>query len=587
VLTALFERVAEQFADRPALVEGDRVTSYAELDRCSDVVAARLRERWGVVPGEPVGVHMARCTELYAVLLGVLKAGACVTPLNPEHPERFVGRVVAESGMRVVVHDGELDFGPAVRTAPVAALTDDDRGPVAKSDVELDGDSPAFLMFTSGSTGRPKGVRIAHRGLARLGPDQGPLAVTEQDTLVQLAAYSFAASTIEIWLSFLHGAKLIVLPPGLPSLPVLRNALLRHQVSVMSMPGGLFNLLVNEEPDALAGLRAVLLSGDFPSPAHLAKAAGLMTGVVYNGYGCTENSTISLLHPIRTPEDVSRHDRVPVGRPLPGVQAHVLDDDLRPCAPGQVGQLCLGGTGVALGYLDRPELTAEKFVPGRDGAVLYRTGDLARLTDDGDVVLVGRADSMVKIRGFRVELSEVELALRAHPAVEQAAVRAFGGDAQEKHLCAFYSTSDGRELPVDDLVAYLSSEVPRYAVPSSFHHMDRLPHNVNGKIDRSALAAPPAPGTAEEGDDSMNDSASLLEPVILQAWKDISGNPQFTTTDSFLGHGGNSLHFVQLANRLQKIFAVEVETEDVFRHGNVERLAAFIAEVRDRESVSS
>ncbi|GAA2682807.1 hypothetical protein GCM10010428_51650 [Actinosynnema pretiosum subsp. pretiosum] len=586
MLTALFERVVERFGDRPALVEGDRVTGYAELDRGSDLVAARLRERWGVAPGEPVGVHMARSTELYAVLLGILKAGACVTPLNPEHPERFVARVVAESGMRVVAHDGELDFGPAVRTAPVAVLTEDDGGAVAKSDVDLDGDSPAFLMFTSGSTGRPKGVRIAHRGLARLGPDQGPLAVTERDVLVQLAAYSFAASTIEIWLSFLHGAKLVVLPPGLPSLPVLRDALLRHRVSVLSAPGGLFSVLVDEEPDALAGLRAVLLSGDFPSPAHLAKAAGLTEGVVYNGYGCTENSTISLLHPIRTPEDVDRHDRVPVGRPLPGVRAHVLDDDLRPCPPGEVGQLCLGGSGVALGYLDQPELTAEKFVPGPDGSVLYRTGDLARRTDDGDVVLVGRADSMVKIRGFRVELSEVELALRAHPAVGQAVVRAFGSDEEEKHLGAFYSTSDGRELPVDDLVAYLSGEVPRYAVPSSFHHMDRLPHNVNGKIDRSALADPSASRTAVEGEAGMTDSASLLEPVILQTWKDISGNKQFTATDSFLGHGGNSLHFVQLANRLQKIFAVEVGTEDVFRHGTVERLAAFIAEVRERESAS-
>ncbi|SDH32696.1 amino acid adenylation domain-containing protein [Lentzea fradiae] len=586
VLTTLFERAVERFSERPALVEGERVTSYAELDRCSDLVAARLRERWDVAPGEPVGVHMARRTELYAVMLGILKAGACVTPLNPEHPERFVGRVVAESGMRVVVHDGELDFGPAVRTAPVAVLTEDDGGEVAKSDVDLDGDSLAFLMFTSGSTGRPKGVRIAHRGLARLGPGQGPLAVTEHDTLVQLAAYSFAASTIEIWLSLLHGAKLVVLPPGLPSLPVLCDALLRHRVSVMSMPGGLFNVLVNEEPEALSGLRAVLLSGDFPSPTHLARAAELTDGVIYNGYGCTENSTISLLHPIRTPEDVSRYDRVPVGRPLPGVAVHVLDDDLRPCPPGEVGQLCLGGSGVALGYLDQPELTAEKFVSGQDGAVLYRTGDLARLTGDGDVVLVGRADSMVKVRGFRVELSEVELALRAHPAVEQAVVRAFGGAAEEKHLAAFYSTSDGREVPVDDLVSYLSGEVPRYAVPSSFHHMDRLPHNVNGKIDRSALTDPSAPRTTEKGDDSMNDSAALLEPVILQAWKDISGNAQFTTTDSFLGHGGNSLHFVQLANRLQKIFAVEIETEDVFRHGTVERLAAFIAEVRDSQSVS-
>ncbi|WP_306744621.1 non-ribosomal peptide synthetase [Saccharothrix yanglingensis] len=585
VLTSLFDGVVRRFPDLPALVEGDRITSYAELDRASDRVAARLRERWGIAPGEPVGVHMARRTELYAVVLGVLKAGACVTPLNPEHPARFVDRVVAESRMRVVVHDRDLDFG-RVHTAPVADLVAHDGHEPGKSEVDLDGDSPAFLMFTSGSTGRPKGVRIAHRGLARLGTGQGPLAVTERDTLVQLAAYSFAASTIEIWLSFLHGAKLVVLPSGLPSLPVLRDAVLRHGVTVMSMPGGLFNVLVDDEPDVLAGLRAVLLSGDFPSPAHLVKAAGLTDGTIYNGYGCTENSTISLLHPIRTAEDVTRYDRVPVGKPLPGVVARVLDDELRPCPPGRVGQLCLGGTGVALGYLDQPELTAEKFVPEPDGSLLYRTGDLARLTADGEVVLVGRADSMVKVRGYRVELSEVELALRAHPSVHQAVVKAFGSDTEEKRLVGFYSTVDAVPLAVEDLVAHLLDEVPRYALPSTFQHLDRLPLNVNGKIDRSALADPSAHPTTPEGDDTMSESAALLEPVILQAWKDISGNDEFTTTDSFLGHGGNSLHFVQLANRLQKIFAIEVETEDVFRHGNVQRLAAFIDEVREQQPVA-
>jgi len=579
VLTALFDRVARRFADRIALVEGGRRTTYAELDAMSDRVAARLREHQ-VELGEPVGVHLARRTELYAVMLGVLKAGACVVPLNPEHPALVVDRIVAEAGLRVLVHDDARAFDPPLRAIPVEDAV---QGDVQHENPFLTGESPAFLMFTSGSTGRPKGVRIAHRGLARLGPDQGELAVTEHDTLIQLAAYSFAASTIEIWLALLHGATLVVPPPGLPSLGALRNLVRDNGVTVLSLPGGLFNLVVGEEPDALTGVRAVLLSGDFPSPTHLARATELVD-VVYNGYGCTENSTISLLHPMRTAEDVTRHDRVPVGRPLPGVDALVLDDNLAPCGPGEVGQLHLGGSGVALGYLD-PALTAEKFADGPVGP-LYRTGDLARRTVDGDVILVGRADSMVKIRGFRVETSEVELSLRDHPAVRQAVVKAFGDHTEEKRLVGFYSTVDGRAADPAVLLAHLAERVPRYALPGQLRHFDALPHNVNGKIDRAALTETDALRPTAKGDLTMSDSAALIEPVVLQAWRDISGAAEFTATDSFLGHGGNSLHFVQLAHRLQKIFAVDVETEDVFRHGTVEQLAAFIDDARERQSVS-
>lgn len=577
VLTTLFDRVVKTFPERTALTEGERQTTYAELDAMSGRVAARLREHQ-VGVGEPVGVHLARRTELYAVMLGALKAGACVVPLNPEHPTMVVDRIVAESGLRVLVHDDARRFEPPLCTIPVEdAVGGDDADPF---DVPLTGESPAFLMFTSGSTGHPKGVRIAHRGLARLGPDQGELAVTEHDTLVQLAAYSFAASTIEIWLSLLHGATLVVPPPGAPSLDALRDLVRRNGVTMLSMPGGLFNLVVSEEPETLRGLRAVLLSGDFPSPTHLARATELVD-VVYNGYGCTENSTISLLYPMRHPEDVKRHDRVPVGKPMPGVKALVLDDDLRPCAPGEVGQLCLGGTGMALGYLGESELTAAKFTTSPDGPV-YRTGDLARRTADGDLLLVGRADSMVKIRGFRVETNEVELALRDHPAVQQAVIKAFGDDTEEKWLVAFYSTVDGRPADTAALLSHLAERVPRYALPAQLHHLDQLPHNVNGKIDRAALTDTGSLRTTAKGDLAMSDSAALIEPIVLQAWQDISGASDFGSTDSFLGHGGNSLHFVQLANRLQKIFAVDVETEDVFRHGTVEQLAAFIDGARKR-----
>ncbi|MEU0333859.1 non-ribosomal peptide synthetase [Streptomyces sp. NPDC006193] len=582
-LTDGFDRTVRSAGHEVALVSGAETVTYRQLDERAERVARALIAR-KVEPGDRVGVHLRRSPDLYAVMLGVLKAGACVVPINPDHPAPFVSRVVAESAPRAVVHDtgapGVTATAGGPLSVPVEELTTgaepDDGTPLP---TVSDPESTAFVMFTSGSTGRPKGVRIAHRGLARLGPYCGELRMSPQDCLIQSAAFSFAASTIEIWLAFLHGARLVVMPHGLPSLPALKDAIVRHGATALSLPCGLFNLLVDEEPECLGGLRLILLSGDFPSPEHLSRAARSTRAVVYNGYGCTENSSITALHPIRSADDVTREERVPVGRPLPGVTLEVLDEALRPCPPGTPGQLAVGGLGLAQGYLGDPELTARKFVTGPDGRPRYLTGDLARTTADGDVVLVGRADSMVKIRGYRVELTAVTLALRALDGVGDAVVKAFPEDAGDKSLTAFYTTPDGRPLDAADLARRLGGELPSYMVPSSFHHLDDLPRNVNGKVDRSALTDPSATShKPKKGDTAMQNP---LETVVLQAWKDISGAEDFTTTDSFLGHGGNSLHFVQLASRLQKIFGVEVSTEDVFRHGTVEQLARFVEQSRD------
>ncbi|MFF9063491.1 amino acid adenylation domain-containing protein [Streptomyces sp. NPDC101213] len=583
-LTEGFDRVVRTAGDEVALVSGTRTLTYRELNERAERTARALIAR-KVAPGDRVGVYLRRSPDLYAVMLGILKAGACVVPVNPDHPAPFVDRVLAESAPTAVVHDAGAPRAAARLTgAPLWVPADELTAAAEPRDgIPLppvsDPEGTAFLMFTSGSTGRPKGVRIAHRGLARLGPYSGDLRMGPGDCLVQSAAFSFAASTIEIWLAFLHGARLVVMPHGLPSLPVLKDAIVRHGVTALSLPCGLFNLLVDEEPECLGGVRLILLSGDFPSPRHLARATRATRAVVYNGYGCTENSSITALHPVRSADDVTREERVPVGRPLPGVTLEVLDDALRPCPPGAPGQLAVGGLGLAQGYLDEPALTARKFVTGPDGRRRYLTGDLARTTGDGDVVLIGRADSMVKIRGYRVELTAVTLALRALDGVHDAVVKAFPEDAGDKSLTAFYTTPDGRPLDGADLARRLGEQLPSYMVPSSFHHLADLPRNANGKVDRSALTDPSTtPDKPKKGDTTMQNP---LETVVLQAWKDISGAEDFTTTDSFLGHGGNSLHFVQLASRLQKIFGVEVSTEDVFRHGTVEQLARFVEQARD------
>ncbi|MEE1838909.1 MULTISPECIES: non-ribosomal peptide synthetase [unclassified Streptomyces] len=582
-LPRLFEKTVARFGARTALVYRGEHISYAELNSLANKAARSLRQG-EVGQGTPVGLHLNRSVELYVMMLAVLKAGGCVVPLNPAHPERVIKDVLDTASVRLVVHQGEWDtavFGdhiPELCAADVMERAE----PLADSDpeTEVDAESTAFIMFTSGSTGRPKGVRIPHRGLARLAVPSEELRIDEQDCFVQQAAFSFAASTIEIWQSLLHGAKLVVLPPGLPTLPELRDVIEEHRVTFLSLPCGLFNLLVDNEIESLRHLRVITISGDFPSPGHLARAARETNARIYNCYGCTEGSSLVAVHPVTAPDSLARTKAVPVGRPMPLMNMAVLDERLEPCAPGETGELYIGGAGVARGYVGDEELTARKFIPGpRPGdGLLYRTGDLARTTPEGDVVLAGRADNMVKIRGYRVEPTAVELALKAHDAIDQAVVKAFGDEVTQKTLVAFFTTRDDRRPAHSELVAHLGELLQDYMIPSDFHRLDAFPVNVNGKIDRSALRAPDTVDQRLEKGARMN---SPLEAAVLQIWKDIIGVEDCSTTDAFLGNGGNSLHFVQLASHLKNVLAIDVGVEDVFRCGNVEKLARHIEEIRE------
>ncbi|MEU3261546.1 amino acid adenylation domain-containing protein [Streptomyces albidoflavus] len=489
-LPAAFETAAAAAADRTALECGKRVLTYRELNAAANRLARRLRSSEGVTAGSRVAIHLSPSVELYVALLAVLKLGGVVVPLNPAHPVA-VRRSAAEEAQPVLtLRDVPAGLGSVTAERDVhelvaasASLPD---GNLAEA---VDPESTAFILFTSGSTGRPKGVLIPHRAIARVADHNGHAVVLPDDCFLQTSPYSFAASTTEIWLSLLHGARLVVPPPQLPSLPELARLITEHGVTFLNLPCGLFNLLVDGHPEALDGVRSVIVSGDFPSPEHLSRALRAVGGAVHNAYGCTENSALTAVRAL-TEEDV-RRQVFPVGRPLPGVGLHVLRPDLAPCDPGEVGELCLSGAGLAHVYLEQPKLTAEKF-PEHAGTRLLRTGDMARLTPEGEVVLVGRTDQMVKIRGFRVELREVELAAEETGLVNRAVVRAVDAADNLRELILFCTTATGEPPSTEALLTELRGRLPDYMLPARVHHLSEFPVNHNGKLDRMALREPRA-----------------------------------------------------------------------------------------------
>ncbi|MEU6083146.1 non-ribosomal peptide synthetase [Streptomyces sp. NPDC047108] len=588
-LPTAFEAAAAAAPDRTALEYGPASLTYRELNASADRLARRLRQE-GVEAGSRVGLHMSRSLELYIVILAVLKAGGVVVPLNPAHPVAVRRAIAREAALPLTLRDMPAGLGSVTVERDVheliaagTSLRDGDDtaeeapGPGLGT---VDPESTAFILFTSGSTGRPKGVRIPHRAVARLAEHNGEAEVRADDCFLQLAPYSFAASTTEIWLSLLNGARVVVSPPQLPSLPDLARTITERDVTFLNLPCGLFNLLVDGHPEALRGVRTVIVSGDFPSPPHISRALRAVGGTVFNAYGCTENSALTAVHALT--EDDVRHQVFPVGRPLPGVGLHVLRDDLTPCPPGEVGEMCISGAGLAHGYLDQPELTAAKF-PEHEGTRLLRTGDMARTTPDGEVVLAGRADQMVKIRGFRVELREVELAAEQTGLVERAVVRAVEAADHLRELVLFCTTAKGEPPGTEALLSELRGRLPDYMLPARVHHLAELPLNHNGKLDRMALQEPRAV-LVEPGSERARTGGEAEDPlasVVVGLLAGVTGRERIGTGDSFVLSGANSLQLIQLAANLQEVMGVDVRAEDIFQHDNATALADHIRSVRE------
>jgi amino acid adenylation domain-containing protein len=598
-----FETCAKNLPDAPALeLDGERL-SYGEVNRRANRLARRLRAL-GAGRDVLVALCFDRSFELVIAVIAVLKAGAAYLPLDPGDPPGRLTFVLEDARAPLVVTRSR--FAPSLTLPPGArACVVDDPNEAREIEGQDDSDPSypiapdhlAYAIFTSGSSGRPKGVLVTHRNLDRLFRttealfDFGP-----EDVWTLFHSYTFDFSVWELWGALRHGARLVIVPRGVARSPdAFHELLARTGTTVLNQTPSAFRQLSAQDASAghLPSLRLVVLGGEALEPAMLASwfaRHGDDRPRLVNMYGITETTVHATYRPM-TREDLFRPAVSVIGRPIADLQIWILDAQGNPCPPGVAGEIHVAGPGVAQGYLRRPELTRERFVPNpfahpgdADSGRMYRSGDLGRFRADGDIEYLGRADQQVKIRGHRIEPAEVESALRQHAAIRDAAVVAREDGAGDQRLVA-YVVGTSAPLPAgSDLRAFLRRTLPDAMVPAEIVALDALPLTSNGKLDRGALPPPLPENVLRESGSPPPDDPD--QAVLAEIWSDTLGIRPVGASDDFFALGGDSLRAARVMARVRDAFGVELALGAMFECRTIVRLAAKIQSARGSETGS-
>ena len=555
-LHEMFESRADQAPDAIALAYGEVRVTYGELEARANAVAADLARR-GVGADAIVALLLDRSSEMIVAMLGVLKAGAAYLPIDPDAPPDRVAYLLEDSGARAVIASRPVDH-------PYVIHADDVLPPAPREPRRAEPHHLAYVIYTSGSTGLPKGVLVEHRNVVHLiFAEKEDLAIRASDALILLSSYTFDASIDQIWLALTSGAKLVLVDKSTLIDPeALAGVIAAEGVTHLdTVPA-----LLAELPRDLPSVRQIVVGGE-ACPVAIARAWSRSTRF-WNEYGPTETTVGSLRH--RVDPAIELGDRVPIGRPIGMTRVYVLDWGGCPAPIGVRGELCIGGAGVARGYLHRDALTRERFVAdpfAEPGAKMYRSGDLVAWLPDGSLEFFGRLDSQVKVRGFRIELGEIEAALLQHGDVTGAAASVFGGDRLVAHVVA------NRELAATELRAHLAQTLPAYMIPDFFVQLDAFPRTVSGKIDRKALPAP----TLADG--VVEPAANQVEAQLVAIWSRVLAVPveQIGVTRSFFELGGHSLLVMTLLARIKDALGVALPAQAVLANPTIRAIAAAVA----------
>jgi amino acid adenylation domain-containing protein len=576
----LFEARARRAPDAVALVWGTEELTYRELDARANRLAHHLAGL-GVGLESRVGVRVERSVENVVATLAVLKAGGCCVPVDTSYPAERMELMLADSGARVLLSEGELAAGQGLHVVRLDQLAEVlAAGPDHPPATNASAANLAYVFYTSGSTGRPKGVMMAHREVVQYAaclPETMPIG--PGDRVAQASNASFDAAVFEIWGALFHGATLVGIGRDvLLSARLLGQALREQGITHLYQTAALFNQHVREQVDVYAGLRQLVFGAEAVGTESVRRMLreGKPARVLHE-YGPTEATVWCTLEEV---EEVAEDaPTVSIGKPIPNARAYVLDPAGEPLPVGVTGDLCIGGAGVVRGYLGRPGLTAGRFVPdpfaAGPGARMYRTGDRARWKAGGKLEFLGRLDDQVKIRGFRIEPGEVEAAITGYPGVREARVMMREDQPGDKRLVA-YVVGD---VEVDGLRAHLRQGLPEYMVPRAIVALDRLPLNANGKVDRKAL---PVPGYAA-GADRYVAPRTPVEEVLAGTWAEVLRLDRVGVEESFFDLGGHSLLATRLVSRVREVFGVEVPLRALFEGPTVAELAGRVEEMRRAE----
>jgi amino acid adenylation domain-containing protein len=580
-LATLFEQQAAAIPDALAIEFDGSSMTYRELDTRANRLAHRLK-KLGVIRGDHVCLLLESGAELVVAMLGVLKAGAAYVPLDLGYPPARIDEIIDDTRARLLILDEHTvdrqrstKIGNIVLDRACIALADE---PTGAPSISGRGTDVAYIMFTSGSTGRPKGVAVPHMAIVGLVRNTNYIELRPGDRIAQASNCAFDAATFEIWGPLLNGATLVgidrdtLLSPGL-----LATTLRERRIDVLFLTTAVFNQTALQTPDAFSTLNVLIFGGEAVDARIVREVLGSAPPRrLLHAYGPTEGTTFATIHEVAaTSGEIAT---VPIGRPISNTTAYVLDSSLKPVAPGQVGELHVGGRRLAYGYHARAALTAEHFVPDPfskfPGARLYCTGDKVRWLADGTIEFIGRYDHQVKLRGYRIELGEIEQRLLQVPAVREAVVLLRKDATEEPYLAAYVVPRNREESVLQEMQTAMRQSLPTYMQPRTITLLPALPLNENGKLNRAVLPDPIAGGTVgmEDGVKPRTDT----EIRLAKLWSEVLDYPEPLVNDEFFQLGGHSLRATQLVSRIHREFGAAIPLRAIFEKPTIAEQAALL-----------